>query len=77
MLCTEVLLQKTSAEKVLIHTRTFSIHFLLSLELANSKLEDIVEIIKSTGLQNKKSKILKDAANWILINGIEESNVNN
>lgn len=75
IICTEILLQKTSAEKVEAIYHEFFRKFPNEKVLSNSKIEEVVEMIRPTGLYNKKSKCLIDTASWIEKNGLNEHNI--
>jgi len=76
ILCTEILLQKTSAEKVLPIFSNFFELFPTVKVLADSNLDDVASVIKPLGLQNKKASALVNAARWVVQNGeITSSNL--
>jgi A/G-specific adenine glycosylase len=75
IICTEILLQKTSAEKVKSIYSEFFRKFPNENILSNAEIDDIIKVIRTTGLYNKKSKCLIDTAHWIKKNGLTIKNI--
>lgn len=72
ILITEILLQKTNAEKVSEIFSIFFNKFPTIKDLYESNIENLIEILKRLGLQNEKSKRIKNLAKKIFLerNGI-------
>lgn len=66
ILIAEILLQKTRAEKLIGVYENFINKYPTPKELSGAKAQEIKKIIKPLGLQNKKSKDLKEMAKRLL-----------
>lgn len=74
-ICTEILLQKTVAENVRSVYNVFFERYPTNEALAKADLNEIIDIIRPTGLFNKKSQCLIDTARWIEKNGLTKQNI--
>lgn len=74
-LCVEVLLQKTSAEQVEAIYEDFFAKFPNFETLRKASRSEIVEVIRPTGLYNKKSKALKGITQFLSHEPLSEEGV--
>ncbi len=70
--CAEVLLQKTLAKHVFSVYESFFEKFPSEVELAEASKKEVVEVIRSTGLYNKKAEALISGARFLKEKGVRE-----
>ena len=75
IVCTEILLQKTSAEKVLKVYKDFFEKYPNEHILSEANIKAVADTIKSTGLQNKKAQSLVAVAKELVKEGKKKKTI--
>lgn len=70
--CAEVLLQKTLAKRVRSVYESFFEAFPNEVELSEASKKEVIEVIRPTGLYNKKAEALISGASFLKEKGVQE-----